>query len=42
MDRNPQVFTDIYHARAEDFRKAEQRLHRGPGLASHLVLPVLP
>ena len=22
VDRNPQVFTDIYHARDEDFRKA--------------------
>jgi len=42
MDRNPQVFTDIYHASAQDFRKADQRLYRGPGLASRLVLPVLP
>jgi putative CocE/NonD family hydrolase len=42
MDRNPQVFTDIYHARESDFRKAEQQLFHGPGQASHLVLPVLP
>jgi putative CocE/NonD family hydrolase len=42
MDRNPQVFTDIYRAKAGDFRKAEQRLYHGPELASHLVLPVLP
>jgi putative CocE/NonD family hydrolase len=41
MDRNPQVFTDIYSAKAEDFRKAEQRLHLGGGQASRLVLPVL-
>jgi len=42
MDRNPQVFTDIYHAKASDFHKAEQHLFHGPEQASHLVLPVLP
>jgi len=42
VDRNPQVFTDIYHAEADAFRPAEQRLYRGPGQASHLLLPVLP
>ncbi len=42
VDRNPQVFTDIYHASEADFRAAGQRLHRGPALPSHLVLPVLP
>ena len=42
MDRNPQVFTDIYRAKAEDFRKAEQRLYHGGAHASRLVLPVLP
>jgi putative CocE/NonD family hydrolase len=42
MDRNPQVFTDIYHAQAADFRPAEQHLYHGPRLPSHLVLPVLP
>jgi putative CocE/NonD family hydrolase len=42
MDRNPQVFTDIYHAREADFQKAEQRLLRGPDFPSRLVLPVLP
>jgi putative CocE/NonD family hydrolase len=41
VDRNPQVFTDIYHARDEDFRKAEQRLYRSAGLPSQLILPVL-
>ena len=42
MDRNPQVFTDIYRAGAADFRPAEQHLYHSPGLPSHLVLPVLP
>ena len=42
MDRNPQVFTDIYHAREEDFRKAEERVLYGPDHPSCLVLPVLP
>ena len=41
MDRNPQVFTDIYHAKDEDFRKAEQRVYHGGEHASSLVLPVL-
>jgi hypothetical protein len=42
MDRNPQVFTDIYRARADQFQAAVQCLHRGPRLPSRLVLPVLP
>ena len=42
VDRNPQVFTDIYHATEADFQAAGQRLHRGPALPSHLILPVLP
>jgi putative CocE/NonD family hydrolase len=40
MDRNPQVFTDIYAAKESDFRKATQRLHFGPG-GSKVILPVL-
>jgi hypothetical protein len=42
VDRNPQVFTDIYQARDEDFRPAEHTVYREPGRASWLVLPVLP
>jgi len=42
MDRNPQVFTDIYHARESDFQAAEERLYHSRRLPSHLVLPVLP
>lgn len=41
MDRNPQVFIDIYRAKEGDFRKATQRLHFGPE-GSRLVLRVLP
>jgi len=42
VDRNPQVFEDIYHAKDGDFRKAEHRVHRGGELGSRLILPVLP
>jgi putative CocE/NonD family hydrolase len=42
MDRNPQVFTDIYRARADQFRPATERLYHGPRMPSHLELPVLP
>jgi putative CocE/NonD family hydrolase len=41
VDRNPQTFLDIYHARESDFRKATQRVYHCPDRASRLVLPVL-
>jgi len=41
VDRNPQVFTDIYHARDEDFRKAVHRVHRSAALPSCIILPLL-
>jgi len=41
VDRNPQVFLDIYHARDEDFTPAWHRVYRSPALPSYLVLPVL-
>lgn len=41
MDRNPQVFTDIYSAKAEDFKPAWHRLYHSAALASYLELPVL-
>ena len=41
VDRNPQTFCDIYHAREEDFRKATQRVYRSPQSASHVRLNVL-
>ncbi len=42
VDRNPQTFVDIYHAKESDFRKATHRVYHAPGRASRLVLPVLP
>lgn len=41
-DLNPQTFTDIARARPEDFRKATQRVHRAPGMASGVALQILP
>jgi len=41
VDRNPQVFTDIYHARDEDFRKAGHQVHRSATMPSCIVLPLL-
>ena len=41
IDRNPQTFVDIYHARPEDYRKATQRISLSVALPSHLELPVL-
>jgi uncharacterized protein len=43
IDRNPQKFVpSIYTATEKDFVKATQRVYSAPGMASHLVLPVLP
>ena len=41
VDRNPQTFTDIPHAKPEEFRPATQRVYRAPGKSSALELPVL-
>jgi hypothetical protein len=42
-DRNPQKFVEnIFQAREADYQKAEQRIYRSPGHASHIVLPVVP
>lgn len=40
MDRNPQVFMDIYSAKAEDFRRATHRVFLG-AKGSFLELPVI-
>lgn len=40
VDRNPQKFVDIYRARASDFQRATQRLHRSRRFDSHLKLNV--
>jgi putative CocE/NonD family hydrolase len=42
VDRNPQTFVDIYHAKPSDFKKATQRVIRTAGQPSGIVLPVLP
>ncbi len=41
VDRNPQKFVDIYHAKDEDFQKASIKVYHGQGINSKLVLPVL-
>jgi putative CocE/NonD family hydrolase len=38
IDRNPQVFVNIYEARASDFQKATQRIYRSRQMPSHVVL----
>jgi putative CocE/NonD family hydrolase len=40
FDRNPQVFTNIYRAKPDQFRAATQRVYRSGATPSHLVLPV--
>jgi predicted acyl esterase len=42
LDRNPQIFCDIYRARPEDYQPATQRVYRGGPHASSITLPVLP
>jgi predicted acyl esterase len=41
IDRNPGVFTNIYHARPEQYRRTTQRIHRSPARASHVLVQVL-
>jgi hypothetical protein len=41
IDRNPQVFTDIMHAKESDFHKATIRVYRNPKAPSHLKLHVI-
>lgn len=41
VDRNPQTFVNIPTAKAEDFRKATQRIYRATDAASALTIPVL-
>jgi hypothetical protein len=40
IDRNPGVFTDIYHAKPSDYRRTTQRIHRSSRQASHLLLRI--
>jgi putative CocE/NonD family hydrolase len=41
VDRNPQKFTDIYHAKDEDFQKASIKIYHGPAVGSKIILPVM-
>jgi len=41
IDRNPQKFTNIYRAQAEDFQKATHRVYRSAGHSTHIKLLVL-
>lgn len=41
IDRNPQKFVDIYHAKESDFQKATHKVYRSAANASHLKLKVL-
>ncbi|PSL29928.1 CocE/NonD family hydrolase [Chitinophaga ginsengisoli] len=41
VDRNPQVFTDIYTCDDKDFRKADIRIYHDAQHASHIELPVI-
>ena len=41
-DRNPQTFVpNIFWAKPQDYRKAEQKIYHGPGQASFIELPIV-
>jgi uncharacterized protein len=40
LDRNPQVFGDVFHAPPEAYRKATERVYRSPGTPSFVSLLV--
>lgn len=42
VDRNPQTFTDIPHAKAEDFKPATQRLYHSAQAPSGVELVIMP
>jgi uncharacterized protein len=41
IDRNPQVFTDIYKAKESDFKPATQKIYRSKELGSHVSVSVI-
>ena len=41
IDRNPQTFVDIYHAKESDYRKATQRVFRSSDLSSSVKVLLL-
>jgi putative CocE/NonD family hydrolase len=42
VDRNPQKFCDIYHAKPEDFQKATQRIYHSPQASSFVQVEIVP
>jgi predicted acyl esterase len=42
VDRNPQIFTNIYRAEPSQFQKADQKVYRYAGAASHLKVNLVP
>ena len=40
-DRNPQIFTDIYHCSDSDFQKSTIRIYHDAGHMSKIILPVI-
>jgi len=41
IDRNPQKFCDIFHAKEEDFQKATHKIYRSKKYPSHIKLKIL-
>ena len=41
VDRNPQTFVDIYHAKPSDYQKTTHKVFRSAALPSFITLPVL-
>ena len=41
VDRNPQKFIDIYHAKDADFEKASIKVYHNESVSSKIVLPVV-
>jgi putative CocE/NonD family hydrolase len=41
VDRNPQIFTDIYHADENDFRKAACRIYHDSSHPSSVIINIL-
>lgn len=41
VDRNPQQFVDIYHAKDSDFKKSNISIYHNQSAASRIILPVL-
>lgn len=42
VDRNPQQFIDIYHAKESDYKKATERIYTSGKNQSHLIVKVAP